>query len=159
MSDEIKPEDPGRWADPCMAYIGVSAAIVDDVFPSYFDQHRMHKGNIQDDARSKLVDRILQQLHSPQRAIGVILTATPEEYAKAWALAVMQLDTMDSDAGSPERMLAALRDVDAFADRGLDIHILQLASQIMLARLESLRSEQYPDASDNTETTKTGDSQ
>lgn len=158
MSDEIKPEDPGRWADTCMAYIGVSAAIVDDVFPSYFDQHRMHKGNIQDDARSKLVDRILQQLHSPQRAIGVILTATPEEYAKAWALAVMQLDTMDSDAGSPERMLAALRDVDAFADRGLDIHILQLASQIMLARLEALRSAEYPDSNDNTNT-NTGDSQ
>jgi len=71
---------------------------------------------------------------------------------------VMQGETMDSDAGSPERMLAALRDVDAFADRGLDIHILQLAAQIMLARLESLRSEQYPDSSD-TETTKTGDSQ
>jgi hypothetical protein len=50
MSDDIKPDDPGRWADSCMAYIGVCAAIVDDVFPSYFDQHRMHKGNIQDDA-------------------------------------------------------------------------------------------------------------
>lgn len=158
MSDDLKPDDPGKWSDACISYIGVAGAIVDDVFPSYFDQHRMHKGDIQDDARSKLVDRILQQLHSPQRAVGVILTATPEEYAKAWALAVMQGETMDCDAGSPERMLAALRDVDAFADRGLDIHILQLAAQIMLARLESLRSDEYPDSSDN-QTTKTGDSQ
>jgi len=158
VSDSINAEDPGRWADTCLAYIGLSAEIVDDVFPSYFDQHRMHKGAIQESARSKLVDRILTHMHSPQRAIGVILTATPEEYTKAWALAVMQMDTLGSKAGSPERLLAALTDVDAFADRGLDIHILQLAAQIVLARLEAHRSEQYPDSTD-TQTTQTGDAQ